>query len=541
MLHPDPRVDSLWQTGLDASSPLICSAGRTGFYIDAVGDYWKCGAIASTCAPIGNILRDGELKFAASPVCERFPTHQVDPGAEIQCWCVENKVLDVTKAAPRALETLYDSAFFHIDVSRLCNSSCHYGTVSAPIFEARNLAKKREHLSEWAQKAYMDRHDLELIAREIFAKCDKVVFRIAGVMEPLMNPDILAFFEACKANIDKVREIRLMSNLGIEKTFETILEMGFGRKLHTIVSMHVVDDNFDPFRVVRQIKRAQEAGTVIGSHIVPSPVVREVMVDYMDFFSLHGVRVRPVPHILDDPSGQSLEKGTQQPGHVPRHYRAMKDFLGADFAHRLPGKGYAAYVEQIRRLNADTYEVIEAFRNGGLKGQGGGVADAARRRIFMLQAQPRPAASAPAPAPAPSPAPAPVADGFGVGELRRQAMLAHATGQLDRAVDLLKQALVQSPLDHEVLCDLASMALAGGEPVAAVTLARRALERAPDHATSLYTLGMALAQGGAHAPAIRALQRVASGPGAEALRADAGALADRVAPMLERLRLLEAA
>lgn len=529
MLHPDPRVDATWQLGLDATSPLICSAGRTGFFIDAAGNYWKCGALAAAFPPIGNILRDGELRFAASPVCERFPTQTPNPGSEIQCWCVENRVVDVAKAAPAALESFYDGAFFHIDVSRLCNFSCHYCTVSAPIFEARNLARQREHLTDWERKPYMDRADLELIAREIFAKCDKVVFRIAGMMEPLMNPDILAFFEACRANLHKVREIRLMSNLGVDKTFETLLGMGFGRKLTTVVSMHVVDDNFDPFRVVRQIQRAQAAGVVIDSHIVPSPVVREVMADYLDFFSLHGVRVRPVPYIVDDAIGRPLDKGTQKPGHVPRHYRAMKDFLGEDFAARVPGKSYAAYVEHIRSLNADAYAVLESFRRAG-SGGATTAADEGRRRIFMLRAEPQPAATAPKPA-----------AGNGVGDLRRQALAAHAAGATDRAIALLQQALQQSAHDPEVLCDLATLALTTGDVLAAVKLARAALEQSPDHPVALYTLGMGLAQGGAAAPAIRALERVAAGDGGAALRAQTGALADNVAPMLERLRKQQAA
>ena len=85
-LHPSPNVDRVWRLGLEAESPLICTAGRTGFYIDAVGNYWKCGALAASFAPIGNILHDGELKFAASAVCERFPTQTPNPGSEIQCW-----------------------------------------------------------------------------------------------------------------------------------------------------------------------------------------------------------------------------------------------------------------------------------------------------------------------------------------------------------------------------------------------------------------------------------------------------------------------
>lgn len=167
-------------------------------------------------------------------------------------------------------------------------------------------------------------------------------------------------------------------------------------------------------------------------------------------------------------------------------------------------------------------------------------------RIHASPALLEPAGARPKAVPSPVPAPpkpllVPAAPPGAIGDLRRQAMLAHATGQIDRAIDLLQQALVQSPMNHEVLCDLASMALASGDPVAAVKLARSALDRAPDHAISLYTLGMALAQGGAHASAIRTLQYVASGPGAEALRADAAALADQVAPMLERLRQLQPA
>ncbi len=53
---------------------------------------------------------------------------------------------------PADLATLYERAFFHIDVSRLCNFSCHYCTVPAEVFGARKLAKKREHLGDWARK-----------------------------------------------------------------------------------------------------------------------------------------------------------------------------------------------------------------------------------------------------------------------------------------------------------------------------------------------------------------------------------------------------
>lgn len=195
----------------------------------------------------------------------------------------------------------------------------------------------------------MDAAELRLVAREIFANCSKVSLRIGGLMEPLMNPDILAFFEACRDRIDQVDEILLMSNLGIEMTFDDLLEMGFGAKLRTVVSLHVVDDNFDPFRVVRQARRAQASGARISANIVPSPLVRDVLVDYLDFFSLHGIRVTPCSYIVDDPQGRPLEKGTCGPGHVPRRHADVLAFIGRDFGRRLPGRSYAAYVEQILR------------------------------------------------------------------------------------------------------------------------------------------------------------------------------------------------
>ncbi|MBT9486932.1 MAG: class I SAM-dependent methyltransferase [Rubrivivax sp.] len=123
-----------------------------------------------------------------------------------------------------------------------------------------------------------------------------------------------------------------------------------------------------------------------------------------------------------------------------------------------------------------------------------------------------------------------------VAELRRRAFDAAANGDMNRGVDLLEQALRGGAGDVDVLCDLATLALSANELVSAVKLARRALDYAPDHAPSLYALGMALAQGGAVAPAIRALRSVASGPGAAALRAELGGVAaDNVAPMLRRL------
>lgn len=540
-LHPEPAVDHLWNLGLTSQSPLICSAGRTGFYIDGAGDYWKCGAVAPVTRPIGNILRDGELRFAASAVCERFPTRQANPGSEIQCWCVENKVLDVTRASTDDLHGMYDSAFFHIDVSRVCNFSCHYCTVPKEIFDNRKMVNKREHMPQWARKPYLDKADMTVIANAIFAKCNNVMIRLAGIMEPLMNPDILTFFEIAKANEGKLKEIRLMSNLGIERDFDTILEMGFGRKLHTIVSMHITDDNFDPFRVVRQIKKAEQAGTIIGSHIVPSPLVRRHMVDYLDFFSIHGVRVRPVPYIVEDPNGHALEKNTQTEAKPPKHVKLVQEFLGSDFAGRVKGKNYAQYVEQVRSLNADSYQVAQAF----MAEEG----DAAKKSIYTLKSgistipivperalAATPANEAPSnPGATHSPAAAATAPQASL-ELRQQAYAAIGEGRPEDAFALFETALTIDPNDHEVLCDLATLALTHGEFQPATDFARRAVELSASHGPSRYVLAMALAATGAGDEAIEIFETLKADL-ANGLPDASSELAASIAEELRKLRV----
>jgi predicted O-methyltransferase YrrM len=128
-----------------------------------------------------------------------------------------------------------------------------------------------------------------------------------------------------------------------------------------------------------------------------------------------------------------------------------------------------------------------------------------------------------------------------VAQLRSQAMAAASGGAVDQSLALLQQALALAPGDADVVCDLAALALSSGDPAAAVKLARKALQIAPEHATSQYTLGMALAQGGATSSAIRALLHVASGAGAAALRSESGSLlADGVPAIVERLRRVEA-
>lgn len=530
MLHPEPRVDHLWSLGLTSESPLICSAGRTGFYIDGTGDYWKCGAVAPVTRPIGNILRDGELRFAKTAVCERFPTRQANPGSEIQCWCVENQVLDVTKASTDEMKGLYDQAFFHIDVSRICNFSCHYCTVPKAIFDGRKLVNKRDELPQWARKPYLDKADMTLIANAIFDKCTNVVIRLAGLMEPLMNPDILTFFEIAKANEGKLKEIRLMSNLGIEKTFDDILEMDFGQKLNTMVSMHVTDDNFDPFRVVRQIKKAEQHGIRINSHIIPSPLVRKHMVDYLDFFSIHQVRVRPVPYIVEDPSGGALEKNTQHENKPPKHLKWVQDFLGGPFADRYKSKSYAQYVEQVRTLNADSYEVAEAFALG--TGDGTGVKESiytlksARKTIPIVMAAPEPAPQEPAPRPT-------------TFELRQQAYTAIGAGRPEDAFALLEAALAADENNHEVLCDLGTLALTHGQHAAAIEFAQHGLGVKPEHAPSRYILAMALAASGESAQAIEQFESVLASVNEPGRSDDAASLAESVATELAKLRAAE--
>lgn len=132
--------------------------------------------------------------------------------------------------------------------------------------------------------------------------------------------------------------------------------------------------------------------------------------------------------------------------------------------------------------------------------------------------------------------PLPVEPARTVSELRRRAFAATGQGRLDEGIGLLTQALEGGPQDVNVLCDLATLALSSGDLPAAVKLSRHALAYEPDHASSLFALGMALARGGAEAPACRALQRVASGPGAAALRAELGGeAAEQVRVVLQRL------
>ncbi|WIV99337.1 tetratricopeptide repeat protein [Kinneretia aquatilis] len=78
-----------------------------------------------------------------------------------------------------------------------------------------------------------------------------------------------------------------------------------------------------------------------------------------------------------------------------------------------------------------------------------------------------------------------------LAQARNAAFVEAAHGRLGLGMSMLKQALEQTPMSHDLMSDLAALLLSAGELAQAATYAKRALELHPHHGPSLYTLGFA--------------------------------------------------
>lgn len=78
-----------------------------------------------------------------------------------------------------------------------------------------------------------------------------------------------------------------------------------------------------------------------------------------------------------------------------------------------------------------------------------------------------------------------------LAQARNAAFVEAAHGRLGLGMSMLKQALEQTPMSHDLMSDLAALMLSAGELAQAASYAKRALELHPHHGPSLYTLGFA--------------------------------------------------
>lgn len=123
-------------------------------------------------------------------------------------------------------------------------------------------------------------------------------------------------------------------------------------------------------------------------------------------------------------------------------------------------------------------------------------------------------------------------------QARNAAFAEAAEGRVGRGLSLLSQALEHEPLSHDLLSDMAALLLSAGELAHAATHAYRALELAPDHGASLYTLGFAMSGLGETAAAIEALQTLVQGSALASLMHEAPDLLPLVQIELQRLQAI---
>lgn len=118
----------------------------------------------------------------------------------------------------------------------------------------------------------------------------------------------------------------------------------------------------------------------------------------------------------------------------------------------------------------------------------------------------------------------------------RNAAFAEASqGRLGHGLDLLQAALQQEPQSHDLLSDMAALLLSAGELTHAAAHARSALEIAPNHGPSLYSLAFALSGLGQLGEARDVMRRLTQGEALQSLVAEAPELLVLVQTELERL------
>ena len=165
-----------------------------------------------------------------------------------------------------------------------------------------------------------------------------------------MNPAIVKMFERLYASREKIDKISLMTNFSAEPKLAKIIGMGWGSQLEILASMHILDDSYNPFKVVRLYQMARRHDVMVKLHCVPSPDVVRFKRAYLDFFSFFGVPIVLSSYNGSRADGSEVGHYEFPEGFEPKSYRSVVHFL----------EHLAAY-EPISTLDSSHFENVLAL------------------------------------------------------------------------------------------------------------------------------------------------------------------------------------
>lgn len=366
--HPDPQVQRLIDTAGDGSKKM-CSAGSRGYYILISGDYAPCAPMFRKFGKMGNILQDDAFRSLSGRelLCPEFPPEHPDvypsPVPELTCWCKHHTIEfvppeETSEAVDQRMARVTETtpAYVFWEMSRLCNFSCHYCLAPEKIFNSRT---SKTYVSgggeEISPRTFSELKD---IADKIFRRFDRVTLVLGGPMEPLTNPHIVELMRHLLRYADRIDTLTITTNGSLTKKLDAILAMGWRSKLILYCSLHILDDNFDPFAVVRMIQNAWRSGATVEVHCIPSSEVMKFLPDYMRFFAFFGIKVNVHPLVVDF-GGTSVMKYSYPPDFEPKAYASLRNFLARVWGAEVPAaeRSFFAAAESLNSVDAPVCEL----------------------------------------------------------------------------------------------------------------------------------------------------------------------------------------
>lgn len=333
--HPVSNVQRLLDIAFDGKVK-ICSGGQRGYFIQLSGNYGHCAPMLRTFGKMGNILREDEFIVLQGRdlICPIFPPEHPEmfpnPVPELSCWCANYAVASADSECDGIIrETVHGmsssgAVLINWEMSRLCNFSCNYCLTQKKIYENR---KNPNYIAgDGTEIKPLTFDELKEIADKIFSQFDRVKINLIGPMEPLTNkavPGLLLYLLNYK---EKIEWITLTTNLSVKKSLNDILDLGWGKKLILYGSLHILDDNFDPFSVVEIIRKALSKEVRVETHMIPTQDVRRFMNPYIRFFQHHNVDVN-LNHVVEDLGAEMVYKYSYASDFYPKSYENVLAFL----------------------------------------------------------------------------------------------------------------------------------------------------------------------------------------------------------------------
>jgi len=272
---------------MTTNKKFLCSAGITHFTIFPSGDYKKCNWDWNyKTGTIGNLLQDKEIKFLSKDELVCPHNYKTVSAAVQQCYCKRNLQFDLNGNTANLFSK--NNECIEKNITKVSDLSCKKATIELVLNTICNYNCPYCHNSPVKPTTNGNIKNTLIIVKKLFKQFDVLNFRLA-LTEPTLAVSFVPFVKFLYANKNKLNNLLVLTNMSKYKRVIKAAQL-LKEKLTVCGSIHILENNFNPWHVIKLHKSLVRNECGISYHFIMHPLVEKYSTKYEEFFKFFGIK-----------------------------------------------------------------------------------------------------------------------------------------------------------------------------------------------------------------------------------------------------------